>query len=142
MDKKCTFVNTPELFKKFLKKIEGHTELAIDLEHHNIRTYLGITCLMQLSTRKHDFIIDTIALRNEMHQLLPIFTDPKIVKVLHGADMDIQWLQRDFGLYIVNMFDTGQCARILQLARFGLAFLLLEFCDVNADKKYQLADWR
>ena len=39
--------------------------------------------------------------------LLPVFTDPKVTKVLHGADMDILWLQRDFGLYVVNMFDTG-----------------------------------
>jgi exosome complex exonuclease RRP6 len=35
------------------------------------------------------------------------------VKVLHGSDMDIQWLQRDFDLYIVNLFDTGQAARVL-----------------------------
>lgn len=32
----------------------------------------------------------------------------RIVQVLHGADSDIAWLQRDFGLYIVNLFDTGQ----------------------------------
>ena len=30
------------------------------------------------------------------------------MQVLHGADSDVKWLQRDFGLYIVNMFDTGQ----------------------------------
>jgi len=39
--------------------------------------------------------------------LRPIFDDPSITKVLHGADKDVEWLQRDFGLYIVNMFDTG-----------------------------------
>lgn len=27
---------------------------------------------------------------------------------MHGADRDIIWLQRDFGIYICNMFDTGQ----------------------------------
>lgn len=27
---------------------------------------------------------------------------------MHGADRDILWLQRDFGIYICNMFDTGQ----------------------------------
>jgi exosome complex exonuclease RRP6 len=43
--------------------------------------------------------------------LRSIFDDPSKVKVFHGADMDIQWLQRDFDLYIVNMFDTGQAAR-------------------------------
>ena len=67
---------------------------------------------------------------------LPVFTDPKITKVLHGADMDILWLQRDFGLYIVNMFDTGQAARVLQMNSFGLAYLLFHYCQVTADKKY------
>jgi exosome complex exonuclease RRP6 len=40
------------------------------------------------------------------------------------------------------MFDTGQASRVLGLKSAGLAFLLLEFCGVIADKKYQLADWR
>ncbi len=43
-----------------------------------------------------------------MQRLNRVFTDPNIVKVLHGADWDIQWLQRDFSIYVVNMFDTGQ----------------------------------
>lgn len=56
--------------------------------------------------------------------------------------MDIGWLMRDFGLYIVNMFDTGQAARTLSEERFSLAYLLKKHCDVNAQKQYQLADWR
>ena len=64
------------------------------------------------------------------------------MKVLHGSDSDIEWLQRDFGLYIVNLFDTGQAARTLGMKQFGLAYLLQTYCQVLADKKYQLADWR
>ena len=30
------------------------------------------------------------------------------LQILHGSDQDILWLQRDLGLYVVNMFDTGQ----------------------------------
>ena len=63
-------------------------------------------------------------------------------KVFHGADMDIGWLQRDFGIYVVNMFDTGQAARVLNYEKYSLAFLLKKFCDVTANKQYQLADWR
>eukprot|EP01052_Picozoa_sp_SAG31_P023118 SAG31_NODE_1882_length_7000_cov_3.469932_2_plen_489_part_00 len=62
--------------------------------------------------------------------------------VLHGADSDIVWLQRDFGLYIVNLFDTGQASRVLNLPRYSLAYLYKKYCDVDADKQYQLADWR
>ena len=64
------------------------------------------------------------------------------MQVLHGADWDIKWLQRDFGLYVVNIFDTGQASRVLGLPRFSLAFLLEYCCSIQADKKYQLADWR
>ena len=56
--------------------------------------------------------------------------------------MDICWLQRDFGLYVVNMFDTGQAARVLNYGKYSLAYLLKKFCDVTANKQFQLADWR
>ena len=119
------------------------TEIAIDLEAHEHRSYQGFTCLIQISSRTQDFIIDSIALRAELgDHLRPVFTDPKKLKVLHGANSDVVWLQRDFSLYLVNMFDTGQAARVLQLPGFGLAFLLQKYCNVVADKKYQLADWR
>lgn len=41
------------------------------------------------------------------------------VQVMHGADRDIVWLQRDFGIYVCNMFDTGQVCRshIIWLSR-------------------------
>ena len=55
-----------------------------------------------------------------------------MAKVLHGADHDVLWLQRDFGIFIANLFDTGQAARVLRLPSFGLAHLLDRFCDVKA----------
>lgn len=71
-----------------------------------------------------------------------VFENPEIVKVMHGADSDIVWLQRDFGIYVTNLFDTGKAARVLQLKSHGLAHLLEVFCGVKANKAYQLADWR
>ena len=98
---------------------------------------------MQISTREEDFIVDTLKLKKHLGDALRgIFDDPEITKVLHGADRDIEWLQRDFGLYVVNMFDTGQAARTLSLPQKGLGYLLQRYCAVTADKKYQLADWR
>ena len=39
------------------------------------------------------------------------------------------WLQRDFGIYIANLFDTGQAARVLGLPA-SLAGLLKHFCGI------------
>jgi exosome complex exonuclease RRP6 len=86
---------------------------------------------MQVSTRSRDFVIDVIKLRSFVGPTLArAFADPTTLKVLHGADYDILWLQKDFGLYVVNMFDTGQAARLLNMA-CGLGSLLDVFCSVK-----------
>jgi ribonuclease D len=64
-----------------LDKLRCAKEIAVDLEHHNYRSWAGFLCLMQITTREEDFVIDTIALREEMQELNEVFTDPKIVKV-------------------------------------------------------------
>ena len=56
--------------------------------------------------------------------------------------MDIQWLQRDFSLYVVNLFDTFQAAMLLKLKRKSLKFLLASFCNIDTDKKLRCTDWR
>lgn len=68
---------------------------------------------------------------------IEIFITMQVVKVLHGSDSDIHWLQRDFGIYIANLFDTGQAARVLGLHGFGLAFLLQKYCSVKVDPAIQ-----
>lgn len=64
------------------------------------------------------------------------------VQVFHGADSDIQWLQRDLCLYVVNMFDTYQAGLLLSLPKLSLAYLLKTYCNVDANKHFQLYDWR
>ena len=56
--------------------------------------------------------------------------------------MDIQWLQRDFGIYVVNLFDTYHAAKLLGFSQLSLSFLLRHYCQIVVDKQYQLADWR
>ncbi len=80
--------------------------------------------------------------RRKLERLNEVFADPAIIKVLHGAYMDIVWLQRDLGLYVVGLFDTHYAARALGYAGGSLAFLLKKFVNVDAKKEYQMSDWR
>ncbi|KAI0475535.1 ribonuclease H-like domain-containing protein [Xylariaceae sp. FL0804] len=139
----ATFVNTFEGVLQMLEELKGATEIAIDTEHHDFRTYGGLLSLMQISTREKDWIVDTLQpWRHKLEVLNEVFADPKIIKVLHGAYMDIIWLQRDCGLYIVGLFDTYEAAVALGYPYKSLAYLLKRFVEFDADKKYQLADWR
>jgi exosome complex exonuclease RRP6 len=136
-------IDTLQALQAAAARLAGAGELAVDLEAHNYRSFQGFCCLMQLSTRQEDMVIDVLALRQHIGPALaPIFADPAVVKVLHGSDGDIIWLQRDFGIYIVNMFDTGQAARVLGHCGHGLGHLLDRVCGFKADKRWQLADWR
>lgn len=112
-DTHATWVETKEDFERMLAKLKKAKEIAVDLEHHSYRSYAGFLCLMQISDRDEDWVVDLLAVRDEMEALNEVFTDPEIVKVFHGADSDIVWLQQDFNIYIVNLFDTFQASKLL-----------------------------
>lgn len=136
------WVNDQATLLLMIERLKLLKDIAVDLEHHDYHSYYGLTCLMQISNREQDWIIDTIALREELIELNIIFTDPNIVKVFHGASMDIIWLQRDLGLYVVSLFDTYHASKALGFPKFSLAYLLETFANFKTSKKYQLADWR
>ncbi|KAH9905931.1 ribonuclease H-like domain-containing protein [Xylariomycetidae sp. FL2044] len=139
----ATFVDTYEGVLEMLDELKEASVIAIDTEHHDYRTYSGLLSLMQISTRDKDWIVDTLLpWRHKLQVLNEVFADPKIVKILHGAYMDIVWLQRDLGLYVVGLFDTYEASCALEYPSRSLAYLLKKFINFDADKQYQLADWR
>lgn len=78
----ATYVDTPEAVRAMLEELKNAKEIAIDLEHHDLRSYVGIVCLMQISTRDKDWIVDTLKpWREELQVLNEVFTDPNILKV-------------------------------------------------------------
>ncbi|KAI9563677.1 hypothetical protein GHT06_011141 [Daphnia sinensis] len=135
-------IDSTEGLEHLLKDLLLQTVIAVDLEHHDSRSYQGITCLMQISTDKSDYIVDTLKLWDQLQPLNQVFCNPKILKIFHAAENDVLWLQRDFGIYVVNLFDTCQAASVLGFERKGLTFLLQHYCQIRISKCYQRADWR
>ncbi|KAG5028558.1 hypothetical protein JHK87_012072 [Glycine soja] len=134
-------VETVQDLKELAAKLHSADEFAVDLEHNQYRTFQGLTCLMQISTRTEDFIVDTLKLHSSIGPYLrEVFKDPSKRKVMHGADNDVVWLQRDFGIYICNLFDTHQASKVLKLERKSLEYLLCHFCDITANKEYARED--
>lgn len=125
-------------------KEERVKEIALDVEHHNFRSFQGLVCLVQLSTRWGDYIIDALSpeVRAFSERLNEVMADPSKVKVLHGAEHDVLWLQRDLGIYLVGLFDTYHASNVLAMPQHSLAYLLHRYVSFEADKRFQLADWR
>ena len=140
------YVDTKSKLRQAIDEIVGHScpEVAMDVEAHTYRSYQGFTCLIQMSTREKDYIIDPFPLWQDLTMLNEITANPKIVKLLHGGFHDVVWLQRDFSLYFVNLFDSYLAVKLLDFPRgcLSLAYLLSSIAKVTTDKKFQLADWR
>mmetsp|Transcript_22246 Transcript_22246/g.32763 ORF Transcript_22246/g.32763 Transcript_22246/m.32763 type:complete len:545 (-) Transcript_22246:163-1797(-) len=147
-------VDTREKMEACVKEIvDSHpSELAFDLEMHNVSKYMQITCLLQLCTDQgKDYIIDVLApgVWDAVSLLSPIFADPNIVKIGHCiGGMDVPSLHRDFGIFVVNAFDTYEAARALNYKRSGLATICEQYGLTSSQeyatlkKEYQNTDWR
>ena len=78
----ATFVDTLDGVMEMLAELKTASEIAVDLEHHDNRSFVGLTSLMQISTRTKDWIVDTLKpWRQELQVLNEVFADPKITKV-------------------------------------------------------------
>ena len=78
----ATLVDTPEMLLSMLDELRSAKEIAVDLEHHDEHSYIGLVSLMQISTRDRDWVIDTLKpWRDKLQVLNQVFTDPNILKV-------------------------------------------------------------
>ncbi|XP_064962122.1 protein RRP6-like 3 isoform X3 [Musa acuminata AAA Group] len=142
MSNSYVWIDTEHQLDLLARLLSKERVFAVDTEQHSLRSFLGFTALMQISTQKEDYLIDTIALHDAMGILRSVFADSSICKVFHGADNDVLWLQRDFHIYVVNMFDTAKACEILSKPQKSLAYLLETYCGVSTDKTLQREDWR
>jgi len=114
--------------------------LAVDTESNSLYAYRERVCLIQFSTPGADYLVDPLAL-GDLSSLKPIFANPSIEKVLHGAEYDIICLKRDFGIQFTDLFDTRVACRTLGRCQDGLGDLLKQEFGVHLNKRYQRADW-
>jgi len=95
----------------------GQAEIiGVDLEADSFYHYFEKVCLIQIATESASYVIDPLALK-DLSALHPVFSDPRIRKVFHGADYDIRSLYRDFRIEVENLFDTQSASKFLGSGR-------------------------
>ena len=133
-------ITDPESLRRVAERLGTETIIAFDLEADSMHHYREQVCLLQISSTSENFIVDPLAC-TDFSPLTPLFADPAITKVFHGADYDVRMLHRSFGIEINNLFDTMIACQFLGEPAVGLAAVLKKRFGVELDKKYQQADW-
>jgi ribonuclease D len=134
------YVDDDHRLRQIVRELAQAPAIAVDTESNSLHAYRERVCLIQISTRESDYIIDPLTI-GDLQPLAPIFADARIEKVFHAAEYDLMCMKRDFGFSFHNLFDTMLAARICGLRAVGLGALLHAFVGVHLDKSHQRDNW-
>ncbi|CAL8111025.1 unnamed protein product [Orchesella dallaii] len=137
--------------------IEGHSSLtfmvehlsaqktiALDMEFDNIYSYYDLTCLIQISTREYNFIVDAIKLINDIPTTLAnVLLDPNVLKIVFGTQ-DVLAFQRDYNLRLFPVIDFQNAYRGSKSLSHdpGLKDAVKDYLGIDMDKTFQRFVWR
>lgn len=144
----CCWIESLADARQALRSLEEDlSELAIlgvDLE-----CYGDVVCTLQMATVKGTVVLDALRLHGHIAELVSsIFLDGSVIKLFHAPRNDMRWLWSNFGVQVVNMFDTDTVAMLVNERESGvgrhrsLKELCKRFLQMDLDKTHQRSDWR
>lgn len=134
------FVRHTRGLRQLVDHLRHEPLIAVDTESNSLYAYYEQVCLVQISTRTEDIIVDPLAV-DDMGPLGELMADPDQEVIFHAAEYDVITLKRDFHYSFDNIFDTMLAARICGWQRVGLGNILEDQFGIQAQKKFQRADW-
>jgi ribonuclease D len=123
---------------KLLDALRHEPSVALDTESNSFHVYRERVCLLQLSTREQDWVVDPLAV--DVRPLGALLSDGRET-ILHGADYDVRCLRREYGWRLPRLFDTMIAARRLGRTGLGLSALVEARFGVKLSKANQRSDW-
>jgi ribonuclease D len=136
-------IESQSRLEELAKELANEEIIAVDTEADSFYHYFDKTCLVQIATRRHAYVIDPLALGGpaELAPLGPILASPDVCVVFHAAEYDIFVLKRDCGFTFSNLFDTMVSAQLLGYSAIGLAALIEHHFGIKIPKDEQRSDW-
>jgi len=131
-------VADPASLAALAEEVAGEPLVALDTESNSFHVYRERVCLLQLSTRRGDYVVDPMAV--DVRPLGAVLAAAREV-VLHGADYDVRCLKREYAWSLPRIFDTMAAARRLGSRELGLSALVHAHFGVRLSKEHQRSDW-
>ncbi len=133
-------IDTEAELEKAVSILKNTKTVAVDMEADSMYHFQVKVCLVQMATEKSTIVVDPLQVKN-LSPLKPLFSNPDIKKIFHGADYDVRSLFRDFSIEINNLFDTELACRFLGIKETGLEAVIEKYLNITLDKKCQKKDW-
>ncbi len=133
-----TLVADAAALAALVERVASEPVVALDTESNSFHVYRERICLVQVSTRAEDFVLDPFAV--DLAPLGAVLCDGRET-VLHGADYDIRCMKREYGWTLPRLFDTMAAARRLGRPALGLSALVELQFGVRLSKANQRSDW-
>ncbi|MFQ5750075.1 MAG: ribonuclease D [Planctomycetota bacterium] len=134
-------VATPEELAAALQDWKQAPVVGVDTESNSFFAYSERLCLLQISCGENDYVVDPLALGEELRAINPLLAARRPVKVFHAAEFDLMLLKKDLGAQVGGLFDTQVAMTLLQYERTGLAVLIETCYGLKLSKKEQRSDW-
>jgi ribonuclease D len=131
-------VADPSALERLVDALSAERLIALDTESNSFHVYRERVCLLQLSTRAQDWVVDPLSV--DVRPLGAVLCDGRDT-ILHGADYDVRCLKREYGWRLPRLFDTMAAARRLGRAGLGLSALVEAHFGVRLSKAFQRSDW-
>lgn len=139
-DPACDYIETPEALASFIDTMADADMVAVDTEGDSMFHFKERVCLIQIRANGATAVIDPLSI-GDLSVLKPMFNDPRVCKIFHGADYDIRSLYRDFDISITNLFDTQLASVFLGWKETSLEAVVHQRFGIELNKKYQKKNW-
>ncbi|MBI3414929.1 MAG: ribonuclease D [Verrucomicrobia bacterium] len=131
-------LDTTEKLAALVARLRDMDWVAVDTEADSLHAYPEKLCLIQVSARGLNELVDPLA-QTDLRPLLEVFRQHELI--FHAADYDLRLLRRAFDFTPAQIFDTMEAARLLGHREFGLTHLVKKYLDVTLEKGPQKANW-
>jgi ribonuclease D len=140
---KVKWIDSEKALESTRDELKVEQLIAVDAEFNNEDSFLGMICVLQLSTKVCDYVIDCLKLHNYIYTYLgPIFRDPTITKLVFSGN-DLPLLQRDFQMFSAGVIDIQEVYAQFDPSERNISLqrMVEKLFGVQTDKLGQFADW-
>jgi ribonuclease D len=136
------YIRDTQALEAALPALAASPVLAIDTEFMREKTYYARLCLVQIATSDDVYVLDAIALGEDIAHLAAVLAAPNSVKVFHAGSQDIEILLRSTGVTPSPVFDTQIAATLAGFpTQVGYAQLAKDLTGADIDKADTFTNW-